>query len=104
MSIGLILPEDNQKNVSITLFGEKFGLLIDGVKQFEFKNDFNVGIRGNKLSLNDIHCNEIIIKNNDRELANYLKVNPVIAGRGFHWQKSIDIKAVSYTHLRAHET
>ena len=63
MSIGLILPEDNQKNVSITLFGEKFSLLIDGIKQFEFKNDFNIGILGNKLSLNDIHCNEIIIKN-----------------------------------------
>ena len=94
MSIGLILPEDNQKNVSITLFGEKFGLLIDDVKQVEFKNDFNVGIRGNKLILNDIHCNEIIIKNNDRELTNYLKVDPVIAGRGFHWQKSIDIKVL----------
>ena len=69
MSIGLILPEDNQNNVSITLFGEKFGLLIDGIKQFEFKNDFNIGIHGNKLSLNDIHCNEIIIKNKDRELS-----------------------------------
>ena len=94
MSIGLILPEDNQKNVSITLFGKKFGLLIDDVKQVEFKNDFKVGIRGNKLSLNDIHCNEIIIKNNDRELANCIKVDPVIAGRGFHWQKSIDIKVL----------
>ena len=94
MSIGLILPEDNQNNVSITLFGEKFSLLIDGIKQFEFKNDFNIGIHGNKLSLNDIHCNEIIIKNNDRELANYIKVDPVIAGRGFHWQKSIDIKVL----------
>ena len=31
MSIGLILPEDNQNNVSITLFGEKFSLLIDNV-------------------------------------------------------------------------
>ena len=29
ISIGLILPEDNQKNVSITLFGEKFDLLIE---------------------------------------------------------------------------
>ena len=45
MSIGLILPEDNQKNVSITLFGEKFDLLIDDVKQVEFKNDFNIGIQ-----------------------------------------------------------
>ena len=61
MSIGLILPEDNQNNVSITLFGEKFSLLIDGIKQFEFKNDFNIGIHGNKSSLNDIHCNEIIL-------------------------------------------
>ena len=39
MSIGLILPEDNQNNVSITLFGEKFSLLIDGIQLFEFKND-----------------------------------------------------------------
>ena len=77
MSIGLILPEDNQKNVSITLIGEKFGLLIDGAKQVEFKNDFNIGISGNRLSLNDIHCNEITIKNNDRELANNIKIDPI---------------------------
>ena len=94
MSIGLILPEDNQKNVSITSFGEKFDLLIDDVKQVEFKNDFNIGISGNRLSLNDIHCNEITIKNNDRELANNIKIDPVIAGRGFHWQKFIDIKVL----------
>ena len=37
MSIGLILPEDNQNNVSITLFGEKFSLLIDGVKNLNLK-------------------------------------------------------------------
>ena len=37
MSIGLILPEDNQNNVSITLFGEKFSLLIDDVKQLNLK-------------------------------------------------------------------
>ena len=94
MSIGLILPEDNQKNVSITLIGEKFGLVIDGVKQFEFKKDFNIGIHNNRLSLNDIQYDEIIIENNDRELANYLKVDPVIAGRGFHWQKFINIKVL----------
>ena len=94
ISIGLILPEDNQKNVSITLFGEKFDLLIDNVKKAEFKNDFNIGIHGNKLILNDFHCNEIIIKNNDRELANNIKIDPVIAGRGFHWQKFIDIKVL----------
>ena len=62
MSIGIVLPKDNQNNVSITLFGEKFDLLIDDVKKADFKNDFNVGISGNRLSLNDIHCNEITIK------------------------------------------
>ena len=94
MSIGIVLPKDNQKNVSITLFGEKFDLLIDDVKKADFKNDFNIGISGNRLSLNDIQCNEITIKNNDRELANNIKIDPVIAGRGFHWQKFIDIKVL----------
>ena len=42
MSIGIVLPKDNQNNVSITLFGEKFDLLIDDVKKADFKNDFNI--------------------------------------------------------------
>ena len=68
ISIGLILPEDNQKNVSITLFGEKFDLLIDNVKKAEFKNDFNIGLwvvadnlrKG--AALNSIQIGEALVK------------------------------------------
>ena len=37
MSIGLIIPKDNQKKVSITLIGEKFGVIgrdIESIEQF----------------------------------------------------------------------
>ena len=94
MNIGLVLPEDNQSHISMTLNGTNFGISINSIVQKKIETNLDIILQNNKMYLNGAQCEKIIIKNGQREITNYINLNPIIAGRGFHWQKKINIKVV----------
>ena len=74
VSIGLILPVDKQKYVKIT---SKNNL------------DYEIKALENQLLVNGEKSNQFNLQQLAKDSS--LKIDPVTAGRGFHWQKQIDI-------------
>ena len=94
MSIGLVLPEDKQGNISMALNGAGFELHINNVDQKSFEKKLDINIQNKKMYLNGSECEQIIIKNKNRDITNNIDINPIIAGRGFHWQKKINVRVI----------
>ena len=94
MSIGLVLPEDKQDRISMTLNGTGFELHINNVDQKSFEKKLDISIQNKKMYLNGSECEQIIIKNKQRDITNNIDINPIIAGRGFHWQKKINVRVI----------
>ena len=94
MSIGLVLPEDKQGNISMALNGAGFELHINNVDQKSFEKKLDINIQNKKMYLNGSECEQIIIKNKKRDITNNIDINPIIAGRGFHWQKEINVRVI----------
>ena len=94
MSIGLVLPEDKQSNISMNLNGTNFGISINNVVQKKIETKLDILLQRNKMYLNGTECEKVIIRNGQRDITNNIDLNPIIAGRGFHWQKEINIKVV----------
>ena len=74
VSIGLILPIDKQKYVKIT---SKNGL------------DYEIKALENQLLVNGKKSNQFKLEQLTKDSS--FNINPVTAGRGFHWQKQINI-------------
>jgi SpoIID/LytB domain protein len=97
IQIGIILPEDNRSQVIIN-FPEKaaFRILANGIEKSVFKSQEHrfVKTAGNKILFGtekaEVWRLEPLGKPDLRESYGTL-VRDVIAGRGFHWQKQIDI-------------
>ena len=94
MSIGLVLPEDKQESISMTLNGTGIELHINNVDQKSFEKKLDISIQSKKMYLNGSECEQIIIKNEQRDITNNIDINPIIAGRGFHWQKKINVRVI----------
>jgi len=94
--VGIILPEDKQKKVSLTIpIKNSYKIEIDE-KLIQFEDNFvQVEIENGKLnckigSKKIDNCGLIKFQNLSNDA--YLVVNPVIAGRVFHWKKEIEVK------------
>ena len=74
VSIGLILPVDKQKYVKITTSDNM---------------DYEIKALDNQLLVNGKKSNQFKLQQSAKESS--LKIDPVTAGRGFHWQKQIAI-------------
>ena len=74
VSIGLILPVDKQKYVKITTSDNM---------------DYEIKALDNRLLVNGKKSNQFKLQQSAKESS--LKIDPVTAGRGFHWQKQIAI-------------
>ena len=76
VSIGLVLPEDKQTKIIIKCSFTEEEYVIKAV--------------GNGLSVNGMVMSEITLieRSNDSSYS----ISPVLAGRGFHWEKEINIK------------
>ena len=94
MSIGLVLPEDKQGHISMALNGAGFELHINNVDQKSFEKKLDINIQNKKMYLNGSECEQIIIKNEQRDITNNIDINPIIAGRGFHWQKEMNVRVI----------
>lgn len=77
VTIGLVMPEDKQTSITI--------------KASSKNQQLSIKIDDHKLNLNGKIVNEIILK---EEKDHFFKLNPVRAGRGFHWEKEIPIRVL----------
>ena len=76
LSIGMILPTDLRKRLTITIPGEKKRIKIEAIsKSLIYKNSKK---------------KEIILKGS--KIDDFFIIHSVPAGRGFHWEKTIDVK------------
>ena len=76
LSIGMILPTDLRKRLTITIPGEKKQIKIEAIsKSLIYKNSKK---------------KEIILKGS--KIDDFFIIHSVPAGRGFHWEKTIDVK------------
>ena len=76
LSIGIILPIDKKKSVNI--FSHEKNKL------------YRIVVHDNKLKMNDSKKESIFLHNDIPDI--FYTVKSVPAGRGFHWEKSIDVK------------
>ena len=83
VSIGLILPVDKQKYVKITS---------------ENNLDYEIKALENHLLVNGKKANQFKLQQLAKDSS--LKIDPVTAGRGFHWQKQIDISIKGSINLK----
>ena len=74
VSIGLILPVDKQKSVKIKTVNNL---------------DYEIKSLENQLLVNGEKSNHFNLQELTKDSS--YNINPVTAGRGFHWQKQIDI-------------
>ena len=104
ISIGLVLPEDRKTNLIITIFSSKYLLFFDKEKIDYDQNELSINLSPNGILVNNKSYKEIHIKNKSRNLSDYIHINNVTAGRGFHWQKSISIKVLGDLHISCHKS
>ena len=76
ISIGIILPEDNQKSVKI--FSAEQNKL------------YSIEVQNQQLLVNNKFEKDLCLRNTDNN--SIFIVEPVSAGRGFHWEKKIKLK------------
>tara|TARA_Y100000748_G_scaffold53478_1_gene41687 strand:- start:268 stop:1575 length:1308 start_codon:yes stop_codon:yes gene_type:complete len=104
ISIGLVLPEDRKTNLIVTIFSSKYLLFFDQEKIDFDQNELSIDLSPNGILVNNKSYKEIHIKNKSRDLSDYIYLDNVIAGRGFHWQKSISIKVLGDLHISYHKS
>ena len=84
LSIGMILPTDLRKQLTITIPKEKKKISIEAKSEYlEYENSKK---------------KEIILKGSHSE--DFFIIHSVPAGRGFHWEKTIDVKVAGNLHIK----
>tara|TARA_S200000501_G_scaffold379008_1_gene446220 strand:- start:16872 stop:18179 length:1308 start_codon:yes stop_codon:yes gene_type:complete len=93
ISAGIILPEDNQKKISFKLSDPKaFSIQTDALKNVSCEHEYIIKVKNGNIFFNVTHSSKIrfIPKNYNQD--EYILVDSVPAGRGFHWSKNISVK------------
>ncbi len=89
--VGIILPEDKQKSVILDPFNSKSCVLKVDSKIIIIPNDkeIQIDVEGVHVLLNGNRYQNVTIEQKEGD---YITVKEVIAGRGFHWAKYIEVK------------
>ena len=104
MLIGIVIPEDKKSELDIKINGPDFVITLDQNQMLPTQKEISIRQLKNGLLVNDTHCNELYIKNKSRAISNNIYLSPIIAGRGFHWQKSIPIQVLGDIHISSFES
>ena len=83
VTIGLVMPEDEQTSITINTSLDN--------QELSIKTD------DKKLDINGKIIDEIILKEEKNQI---FKLNPIKAGRGFHWEKEISISVLGNVHIQ----
>ena len=95
--VGIILPEDRSTRIMLTLPPDGSYRLVSGDRKTSFlKNSkLEIGLENGLLSLAGLpyasDCEITPVHNDPVRPSGGIMVRPVIAGRGFHWQKTIAV-------------
>jgi len=92
IKVGIILPEDQLSKVELSI------PQIEGETANKVLGDITVGIIEDKIRINDNLYEEVTLNPEDKN--DYLIIKNVPAGRGFHWQKKIDIKVPGIVNIK----
>ena len=86
--VGIVLPEDNISSLTLETYpGTKFS---SGNKESDIKGTITIRSDGNHIISGNIKTG--VLKLNHPGEKAHITVNQVVAGRGFHWSKKIDVK------------
>ncbi|MEE3203793.1 MAG: SpoIID/LytB domain-containing protein [Candidatus Neomarinimicrobiota bacterium] len=95
VSIGLVLPEDNQTELMISFSNlNAFKFILDGTPVEIAKTDITIRVQNNELAVKEYQVKEMWCIPLSAEKDDYIQLNPIRAGRGFHWEKNIKIKVL----------
>ena len=92
IAIGLVLPEDHQTELMLSFSNlNAFKFLLDGSPVVIAESDLTIRVQNNELAINGHQTSEIwcvpLMPDND----DYIQLDSVRVGRGFHWEKNIKI-------------
>lgn len=90
LRVGIILPEDNELALKLDFSFTKNAKLIAEGKAIEINKNPEIKIDNGKLNCNGKLIQNLVIEQDDVD--SFIIVKDVIAGRGFHWAKKIDVK------------
>ena len=84
LSIGMILPTDFRKRLIVTTPSKKKKIRIEAkLKHLEYEN-----FKKKEITFKGSHSDDFFI------------IHSVPAGRGFHWEKTIDVKVAGNLHIK----
>ena len=93
IKIGLVLPEDSMKVLTIKISKPSSFLITGSEKDYDPKssNKLIFKIKNEMIACKELNIlsKEIKIKNKYKESDAKIKIYGLTAGRGFHWQKKI---------------
>ena len=104
ISIGLVLPEDKQSELSVEICSSDHILYLDKIEQDTKQTELLIQLGPNGILVNDEPFKDLHIKNRSRDHSDFIYLKSIKAGRGFHWQKSISIKILGDLHISSLES
>lgn len=105
IKVGIILPNDNMSQIDIVL-SDSDSFEIETLEKIfpscKNKNDLSIINNDGSLTLKELECHsrEIAIKPIASSKNTFITLKNITAGRGFHWQKKIDVKYWGEIHFR----
>lgn len=95
VSIGLVLPGDSQTELQLFISNlNAFKFILDGTPAEIPETDLTIRVQNNELAVNGHQVSEMWCISLSAEKDDYIQLNPIRAGRGFHWGKNIKIKVL----------
>ena len=97
--VGIILPEDKQRSVVLDLSNSADCIVKANDENIEITgNEIQIEVKGDNISLGKNKYKNISIEQKEGD---YITVKEVIAGRGFHWAKYIEVKLTGELEIKS---
>ncbi len=97
--VGIILPEDKQRSVVLDLSNSADCVVKANDENIEITGDeIQIEVKGDNISLGKNKYKNISIEQKEGD---YITVKEVIAGRGFHWAKYIEVKLTGVLEIKS---
>ena len=95
INIGLVLPDDQIKEIKISCSNQSaFDLFINDSANESKKSELNISVNDGQLFCNDMCISNIKINANSNNKEEYILIDSLPIGRGFHWENSIPVKVL----------
>ena len=95
VNIGMVLPNDKLKKIKISFSNNSlFDFYFNEKKSTIDDNELNIEVIDNKLFYNKTDTSSIKINTNASNLEDYILIDSLPVGRGFHWANKIPVKVL----------